>query len=136
MGNPAWQVREYQRQQLLEKLLREACDLQDRSGGEGGNYFLLEIALAVLQELEGPGHSGNRSIVSQKFFDTVVLPQVKDFSRSDEECQALLARFVQKHLLSSALNSIHGKLVSQEVHEPLKIFGVADCNTEVELPTP
>jgi hypothetical protein len=133
MGTPAWQKREYERQQLLESLMREAYDLEETVPHKDHDSagLLLVLASEILRIKTHAARRCNRH--TEAFVVGRVIPVLRDFARSKAEFSALFARFLEKHVLPAALNPIFSELQREELHEPKKIFLTERSTDEVEL---
>ncbi len=137
MGTPAWQVREMERQQLLEDITQKAWEFaeskmrltDDRRLLASLVYWIL-IGLD-LQNSHEPFIAINPHV--EKYLTEVFL-KVESFSRTEAEKKALLARLVEKHLVPAIMSQFYGDLQREEVSEPWKIFGTLYATDEIDLP--
>lgn len=135
---PAWQVREHQRQKLLEKLHQKVIAQLD-------NFktidlfrvllFLLDKKLATLEisisASDFPEISwATREIVFGLFCE--MSQKIGDFQRSEEEGHALLAMLFQ-WVADNLANPHHAALQTQELCKPELIYGTERATDEVPL---
>lgn len=111
-----------------------------RSGKE--NRFFTELAEAMARFL----NSSTRIMEYKREFAPlprpaglifhlgVVLPTITDFSRSLAERNALMARFLEKHVLPAATSPLHSALQREEFESPETIFRAKGAMEEVPLP--
>lgn len=130
MGTPAWQKREFERQQFFEKLMR---DVWERDAREEDKGFLLLLAIDILTHIVGQSGPVVDDTPTWEFARTAILEPIRAFARTDGECDALGAQFVQKYLLPSALTPVFHELQREEFFEPKKIFGTEHATDDVEL---
>jgi len=136
---PAWQVREMQRQKLLEEIKQKIIHREDDFAEH--NLFNLYWTLSYLfySQLQRSGKGlgyddlsksawANERIASLLFSE--VLEEINKFQRSGEEGRALLGEF-----LEWAANEIarphYSALGTQEVDQPKIIYGVEDRTEEI-----
>lgn len=128
----AWQFREVQRQTLLDGLMRKTFER------EQSKSFLLNLAVVVLTHLRNYLRNGYRVGVGgilekeQFFFNKIVLEDIRSFSRTEAETNFLVAEFLKK-ILNSGLQPFYRELMSQEISDPEKIYGVSSATAEVSL---
>jgi len=124
----AWIVRDIERQELRQRLMREAWKAAEENGGR----FLLRLAETIVAFLV---HKSKRNmpVTSGQFLFEKVISEIERFARSPAENWALLAMFLEKDLLPSALNSYYAELQRQEIEEPEVIFHAPSAMSEVPL---
>ncbi|MBI4128721.1 MAG: hypothetical protein HY460_01605 [Parcubacteria group bacterium] len=130
----AWQVRESERQRLLERLMHKVLDEEERRGSP--HAFCLELAQCILQKLRGGASFASMHTVDIELYvyyvNEVSVP-LRMFARSPTETRALLATFLLRHLLPSALSPIYSDLGKEEHENPKKMFGAERATDEVRL---
>jgi hypothetical protein len=136
----AWQKRESEQQELVERLMRNAFRFN-----EDGDSEMFFMALAV--ELTG-------NFIADRFADrgedilpslavkigdrlierycTEVRAKVKEFSRTQEEERELLARLLLK-FTEAGLSDVHSNYLRQKVHEQEKLYEGHRAMDEVPL---
>ena len=137
----AWRVRESQRQELFEDLKRRAFEKEEEEDGSHC-FFLLLLSAAIARHLimvKQRGSALNIIIFPWLFPESVsrfltqeVLPKVKEFSRTETEADALLAKFLGE-ILQSGLNPFHAALMREEISNPQKIFHASSAMTKMSL---
>lgn len=118
----AWQKREYERQQLIEGLVRK---VHQRSVMISDESFYLELALVVIEYLKDRhkdiAHPEIKKADMPGNFFAIPLSGIVRFARTKAESDALIAQFLEK-ILVSGLNRFHSELTKQEIHNPELIF--------------
>jgi len=126
----AWSLRSLQRQKLLEELMHDVYEAEEK-----GSCKLLWLAQVIIRCLEGAGPENFdfiANIPAQLFFEHI-LPKIKSFVRANEESDFLLAELL-KEVLGSALVPVYSALSSLEIHNSQLIFHAESAMTEVEMP--
>ena len=127
----AWQVRQYQRQQLVEKLTRK---VHDRADEVGGSSFYLEVVSVMIGYLQDRHKGVSNPKFNEKslagFFFSSVLPTINDFVRTEAEGDVLVTQFLEK-VLASGLNPFRSELQKEEMLTPEKIFNAPSAMAEV-----
>ena len=136
---PAWQVRDMQRQKLLEgikqKIIRREDDFAEH------NLFNLYWTLSYLiysqlqRSEKGLSYDDlSRSAWSNErlssFLFSEVLKEIDEFQRSEKESRALLGELLEWVAGEIAL-PYYSELGTQEVDEPKIIYGVEDRMEEI-----
>lgn len=107
MGTSAWQVREMERKQVLGGLHSRAHEL--REGVYGDELFFFRIARLILfylaEQTFSDGPTGD--------FCREVVEEIESFARTDEERDALIARFLEKIIESIVISFNHGLNVQE-----------------------
>lgn len=126
----AWMLREIQRQGLLEKVMREVYEAEEK-----GTFKLLWLVEIIIKYFDGmrPENTSFTANVPAQFFFERILPEIKSFARADEEANFLVAELLQK-VLKSALMPIHSAKMALEMNNPQLIFNAPSAMTEVEMP--
>ncbi len=142
MTAPAWQVRESQRQDRLEMVMRKALDAWEELSGEGirrESFFaqLIVILLEGLFPYDQPRREKHTFVyqLARRFCDNVVKVDlgVATFARSEEEARSLTATLIEKYLLNAALNGAHAGLQRQQSRDPMKIYHAESATDEIEF---
>jgi len=127
----AWQVRECQRQQLIEKLVRGVHDWADELCDPSFYLEVVAVMIGYLQDrqkgISNPEVDGKKAPGS--FFNTV-LPNITKFSRTEAEGDVLVATFLEK-VLASGLSPFRAELQKEELFSPEKIFKAPSAMVEV-----
>lgn len=130
----AWQIREYQRQQFLETLMRKVYQFNDRLDEIGDKPIFLELAGIVVKYLKNRQDKAKaRQINSDPvgfFFEREVLAGVRNFSHTPIEEDALVAIFLKK-VLNIALNPFRSELLHQEMTQPELIYNAPSRMAEI-----
>ncbi|MDP2637390.1 MAG: hypothetical protein Q8P03_02135 [bacterium] len=139
MGTEAWVKRDGERQGLLQELVRRVYAREDELKVHEVARFrfgLLFVLLANLRTIRtGSPFSvlGHHNFVLETvFFGEEIMPRVKEFSRAEEETQALLASFFSQ-LFESEKIHFQSKLSRLEIADPRMIFHAPSAMAEVEL---
>jgi len=134
---PAWQVREMQRQQLLERLMQQIIRQEDAIGLEDLHealLFLLQMELKYSRVWVSVHFDLSliRTEVKQKVCNLFgeMEDEVKKFSRSQEEGKGIYAKLFE-WVASEIVRPYHAALHTQELHEPKKIYGIEDRTAEI-----
>ena len=127
MSNPAWQVRESERQELLNQLKTKTWDFDDKHDNRA-MWYIAEVCLAYLKD---PSIQSGQSLSHQFFFGTV-LKEISDFSRADEERDSMLADFME-WVVKSMATKFHSKLQEKELEDPQTIFRVPTATSEAKF---
>lgn len=136
---PAWQVRESARQKFLERIQEKISEWENYLGSTN----LYRIFLFLLSEqlvLAGrqvskddlpdiPWETRRRASI---IFDNDVITAAKDFQRSKEEGEALLAKLLE-WTAGEITRPYHSALQTQEIHEPKRIFRANSATDKVPL---
>lgn len=131
----AWQIRESQRRELLYELMQEAVRAEEESGSSA-NSFMLGLAHEILTRFMTSGASPHgETLPWDKFLEEVVRPRVREFARSKEEEIALMAGFLEQHVLQDALSPYYHALRRQEVDNPQLIFHAERATDEITIQT-
>jgi len=129
----AWQLREYQRQQLIEELVRGVHDWADELCDPSFYLEVVAVIISYLQDrqkgVSNPEVDGKKAPGS--FFSTV-LPSITKFARTEAEGDVLVATFLEK-VLASGLSPFRSELQKQEMLTPEKIFDAHSAMTEVPI---
>ncbi len=126
----AWSLRSIQRQKLLEELMHDIYEAEEK-----GSFKLLRLAQVIIRRLDGVGPENTDFIgdIPAEFFFERILPKIKSFVRAEEEANFLVAELLQR-VLKSALVSVHSALSSLEIHNPQLIFHASSAMTEMDMP--
>ena len=127
----AWQKRGWERQQLLEGLMRETYDREEELGDP---IFLFRLAKTILAHIQqrhwnAPRHDLNQM---EDFFHEAVFPAIHELARSQAEEDALMAEFFEK-LIKAVLQPFHSALLREENETPEHIFRAPSAMAEVPL---
>ena len=130
----AWQVRSYQRQRLLERLMRMVYQQEEASGEKTFLFDLILVVAGYLKERrEAPSGSEFKAQTdTARFFLQKLLSEITEFSRSLTERDALIAKFLEK-LLESGLSPFFMALTRQEIEEPQDVFHAPSASAEVSF---
>lgn len=129
----AWQMREMQRQRLLEGLMCETWDFVNQGSEVTEEEFFTRLAMEVCRWLSNPVGLREQYTAEEEFLHVPILSQLNEFSRSYEERDALLAKFLEKHVLPAALSRYYSELQGQEFENPQLIFGAEHAMDEVTV---
>ena len=147
MGTPAWQKREYERQEFLENLYQEflrivgvECERRARliSNIEetAVHFSAAGDLLEHIRQMRYMGHlrhdSGGDSFHG-RFGDeklATVLDKIKKFSKTVEESVVLQVRFLER-IQKTAFSQFHSLLERQELEHPELIYGQYGRTDEV-----
>lgn len=126
----AWQVREYQRQQLIEELSHNFY--QKEINQETFSLELVSVIIGYLQDRE-------KGILEPDFkkdaagtFLTNSLSAITDFARTKAESDVLVIKFL-KSVLDCGLSQFYTELNRQEFHYPEQIFNAPSAMSEVPI---
>lgn len=136
---PAWQVRESARQQLLEKIKQNIVRREDNFAEHNifNLYWTLSYLLYSQLQHSEKGLSyddlsksswANERLASRLLSE--VLKDVREFQRSEQEGNALLAKILE-WVTGEIARPYYSALQFQEVHEPRKIYEVEHATDEV-----
>jgi len=125
----AWIVRDMERQELRQKLMREAEAWEETEENRG--RFLLRLAEAIAALLVHKSEMRVPPTRASAFLFGKVTPEIESFARSEAEYWAILAMFLEKDVLPSALSSYYAELQRQEIEEPEVIFRAPSAMSEV-----
>jgi len=118
----AWQIREFQQQELIENLLRESYE---KENDLGDRIFHLRLSLIIIYYLiQRRNNVAEPGLLIDNvgiFFDSV-LTKIKKFARTEIERDALVVQLLKKVLISG-IHPFNAALLSQEIYEPEKLFG-------------
>ncbi len=129
---PAWQIRESQRQRFLEGLMREAWGAADELAMGGDREFFKALSAEIICFVVTPSAPWI-SASTHDFLANVVVPLMRTFSRSHVEREALLARFLEEHVLPEALSHRYRELRHQELEDPELVFHAKRATDEVTV---
>lgn len=136
----AWVVREIGRQELLRDLMRQVYDQNDLISGNG-NHFMFNLGTVILYYLHTERHLSHlldpeafTEKGEKRWFNDKVWPRINSFSRTRIEQDALIATFLEKHLLPALLRQFSSELQRQEFEEPERIFKAKGAMEEVPFP--
>ena len=148
----AWAVREWERQELREKLKRlayrmydEIDDAREESPEEPGTGFrcwLLELAQTILIHLGGwgsmgsnvvPGLPGEAATPAERFFNEKIRPEVEAFGRTLSEQAFCYAKLLDE-FVGAAVGRFHSELLVDEQTHPDRVFHASSAMEEVDLP--
>ncbi|MFZ3044246.1 MAG: hypothetical protein WA058_04050 [Minisyncoccia bacterium] len=140
---PAWQVRESQRQKLLEGFKQKIIGYEDSFPGG----YLYKILLGLSQEqianyhpwmMTGPVaflvldmpdvHLEAREKIAALFRE--IRDGVRQFERSEEEGRALLAKLFE-WMAGEIARPYHSALQHQEIRNPKLVYGVERATDEI-----
>ncbi len=129
----AWQVRESERQQLIEELVRGVHDWADELCDPS---FYLEVVSVMIGYLQDRQKGVSNPWVDRKrapgsFFSSV-LPSITKFARTEAEGDVLVATFLEK-VLASGLSPFRSELQKQEMLTPEKIFNTPSAIAEMPI---
>ena len=131
--NQAWQVREYERQELLRKLFREIEEEEERNSEE----FLFELAQALvryllyLKEVKETGKSSfDCSRPPACFVSEHLAPEVAKFKRVPEEAIVLFASLLKK-VAETLTSQFYADLSGVESREPQTVFHAPSAMADV-----
>lgn len=144
MGNgtmPAWQAREMQRQKLLEDIQRQ---LDKSNLGQKHESDVLRLVMMMVPEMLAE----NRMTMSaygtlptipwerrKQVHDLLwsIDASIEHFKRSDDEGKALWAKVLEWSVRAFTAR-FHRVLNTQEMLEPMLIFGTAKSTNKVPIP--
>lgn len=140
---PAWQVRDHQRQRLVEKLAHVIMDQDDTVG----DLFLDDLVIVILEYLKircrhikeenllakyaRHGEYGLIDII--RFFLTEIVPKIDSFTRTPAEERVILVELIEK-ILKMLAAPLYSDLRNVEMSKPQLIFKAASATAEVPLP--
>lgn len=131
---PVWQLRESQRQNLIDQLIQEVFEWEEKDPDDLFSFRLALVLMDYLRmrrlEVGSPQILGNK--FEQIFFRENILPPIKQFSRLDVECDILIVQLFEK-VLVSVFSHFRSELRKVEVDNPQVIFGTPSGTTEVEI---
>ncbi|MEJ0021761.1 MAG: hypothetical protein WDN47_04265 [Candidatus Doudnabacteria bacterium] len=130
---PAWQVRDMQRQKLLEKLFDNILEANQPDAWIMGLASFLVALLSAKEASAQPGFTARLDEDMLHFFDAYISTAIEPFARSQEEKDVLYLRLAEK-LLESGGSKITAELSKQEMMNPKLIFGVEDRTEEIPIP--
>lgn len=139
----AWQIRDYQRQRLIEKLVHMIMDKDDTDS----DWFLDDLAIVILEYLEircrhikeenmlaEYARRGERRLIDNiRFFLTEIVPKIDSFARTPAEERVILAELIEK-VLKMLAAPLYSDLRIAEMNNPRLMFKAASATTEVSLP--
>lgn len=140
---PAWQVRESQRQRLLEEIKRKIIDLENEIERDKLNWFLLYTLEGKLRRpkkmafppetiLVIPGWPREHTTRARKLFLVGIEGAVNTFKRSEEEGSALFAKLFE-WVAQGIVHSYSFGLRRQETENPTLILGTACATDEIQF---
>lgn len=130
----AWEVREAQRQRLLESLRMAAFREDEDLEGNHLNRFFLELVAEIISCLktrltkqpDRPATEGRRV----KDFVELAFSEISSFARTEEERDFLSAELALA-LFRSGLSPFFAALTRQEVHRPELVYGGHKATDEI-----
>ena len=123
----AWAVRETERSEFLRELFGEAREAEESSD----RPFLLHLIKAIVDYMLGDVNQANPAT---GFLLNKVLLDIKDFSRSRTEAEALLAMLLRKHIVPAMLIERLTALEREETDKPELIFQAPSAMHEAPFP--
>jgi len=134
----AWQVREGQRQELVENLMIKVFEQSESFDDEKDAFrFECEVAENIVSFLKGARFVEEVKRIPHlyewrfnKFVHEQIWGLIKEFSRTPSERNALLVRFLER-LLDSILNHFHAELTHDEIQNTRAVFGTDSAMDEV-----
>jgi len=126
---PAWQVREMQRQRVLEEMREKAFAFE--ADCDHTNFWF-DLAIALTWALRGSGPQ--RATTSATAFVTSVWAMVALFTNIEAERLAIMSKFLTDCVVPAAVAPNLRALMSIEVSDPRKIYGTDRATDEVPLP--
>ena len=112
-----WQQRDYERQVLLEDIMRDANqNLDDQGMIEVAADFLYYIRISVMRNCNLKFSSRKESID--------YMAMIEEFARTPEENNVMVDRLKDK-LESAGAVSFHNALLQQQITEPERLYDLA-----------
>ncbi len=128
----AWQVRESQRQELIEGFVRASYQRETEVGDKTFHLGLASVIVKYLKDRQkGIARPEVRLDHCGIFFGAALIA-FKNFARTEVEKDVLIVQFLEK-VLVTGLNPFRTALTSQEIHEPEKIFHAPSAMSEIPL---
>ncbi len=134
----AWQKREFEQQELLEGIMRDALRLIE--DGDHDMFFLAlgaeMIGIFIDERFAQRGEGTSTYLIGDKLIASYcnrLKARVKDFCRTPEEEHELLARLLTK-FTEAGLSDIHSAYLRQTVHEQEKLYEGHSAMDEVSIP--
>ena len=125
MADQAWIVREGERQRLIEELLADVANLEDRLQ-RPVHYGIVESCILYLKNQT----SAFPSFINSTFFRQLILVKIDKFARAPEEKNFLVAKLLSK-LVEAISIRFNSDLGTVEISDPQKIFGVESSTTKI-----
>jgi hypothetical protein len=108
----ARQQRDYERQTLVRRIMKEAYHLGDEKMLDIADDLLRYIRLSVMRKFESPLSFEE----SKDYFS-----RIDEFARTEEEKNIMILLIIEK-LFQSGTNFLHGALLKQQGLEPEKVY--------------
>ncbi|MBI2011020.1 MAG: hypothetical protein HYS89_02200 [Candidatus Colwellbacteria bacterium] len=124
----AWIVRDMARQKLRQELMWQVWEA---AAEEAGGRFLLRLAEAIVAFLNHKSRRDAPVTRANEFFFEKIVPRINEFARTPAENRALLAMFLEKDLLPSALNHYYAVLQLEEFKHPELVFHAPSAMSEM-----
>jgi len=139
----AWQVRESERQSLLESLFKRILEFEDKRE-EVSKTFTLDLSISVLEYLRVAckpigerRHAGTLSEVTpaariaRGYLDGEILPRIKNFSDSQIERDYLIALLMDRFLIRDAIRKFTSAMTREEFDNPRAVFGAESATEDI-----
>jgi hypothetical protein len=135
---PAWQAREMERQNFLENIERQLNDAERSFKHESDVY---QLVMLIVPQMLSDGRVSQSTLPSipwercKQVYDLLMTidASIEQFKRSDDEGKALWAK-VLEWSARGFTSGYHRKLNTQEMLEPMLIFGTTRSTDEVPIP--
>ncbi len=148
MGTPAWQKREYERQEFIRNLNRmvdDAYEALDEETNESEAYGFMVKLLHLALDFFDDRHSEysfdtlveqpSDSEISKKAYHVwqELLEATSKFARSETERDDILATFFERELTPGLMAPFHAKALRERMEAPERVLHASSSTEEVEL---